>query len=121
MTKTKPSVSQFKRLPSDSDNKQAPSSTIRTATSNKGFHQLHHAEADSTKLSNHCTLDMPSPVYFKPSYRKGASDNATADLKIVKQPYNTRETFFGKETERTQILRIFKILILLTLGKALLN
>ena len=90
MTKTKPSVSQFKKLPHDSDKNQASLSTIRTAASNEGFHQLHHAEADSTKLSNHYTPGMPSSVYSKPGNRKGATDNTTADLKIVEQPQNAR-------------------------------
>ena len=77
-------------------------STIRTAASNEGFHQLHHAEADSTKLSYHYTPRMPSSVYSKPGNRKGATDNTTADLKIVEQPQNARETFFGNKTVPTQ-------------------
>ena len=101
ITKTKPSVSQFKKLPHDSGENQASSSTIRTAASNEGFHQLHHAEADSTKLSNHYTPGMPSSVYSKPGNRKGATDNTTADLKIVEQPQNARETFFGNKTVST--------------------
>ena len=102
MTKTKPSVSQFKNLPHNSDKNQASLSTIRTAASNEGFHQLHHAETDSTKLSNHYTPGMPSSVYLKPGNRKGATDNTTADLKIVEQPQNAHETFFGNKTVPTQ-------------------
>ena len=75
ITKTKPSVSQFKKLPHDSDKNQASLSTIRTAASNEGFHQLHHAEADSTKLSYHYTPGMPSSVYSKSGNRKGATEN----------------------------------------------
>ena len=99
ITKTKPSVSHFKKLPHDSDENQA---SLSTAASNEGFHQLHHAEADSTKLSNHYTPGMPSSFYSKPGNRKGATDNTTADLKIVEQPQNARETFFGNKIVPTQ-------------------
>ena len=123
MTKTRPSVSQIQKLPHDSDKNQASLSTIRTAASNEGFHQLHHAEVDFTKLSYHYTPGMPSSVYSKSGSRKGATDNATADLKIVEQPQNARETFFGNETVRSllKILRTSNFLILLTVGRALLN
>ena len=38
---------------------------------------------------------MHSPVYSKPENRKEATDNTTADLKIVQQPQNAREIFLG--------------------------
>ena len=101
MTKTKPSVSQFKNLPHGSDKNQASLSTIRTVASNEGFHQLHYAQADSSKLSYHYTPGMPSSVYSKPGNRKGATDNTTADLKILEQPQNACETFFWNETVRS--------------------
>ena len=64
---------------------------------------------------------MPSSVYSKPGNRKGTTDNVTADLKIVEQPQNARETFFGNETVRTQSSKRSNFLILLTVGQALLN
>ena len=102
MTKTKPSVSQLKKLLYASDNKQASLSTIRIAMSIEGFHQLHHAEADSTELSYHCTFGMLSPVYSKPGNRKGAIDNTTVDLKIVEQAQNASETSLENEAVCTQ-------------------